>query len=73
MLRQRARQQPCIKAHKVTGQLGSSADVGKTQLILTGLALTSVSTGMVAGDWHVYNDLTHVLEQLAGSWDDAWS
>lgn len=54
----RLKQQPCIKAHNVTGQLCDSADAGKAQLILTGLALTSISTGMVAGDWHVSSQLS---------------
>lgn len=50
-----------MKAHKFTGQLGGSADLGKAQPILTRFALTFVSAGKVAGGWHGYNDLTHML------------
>lgn len=61
-----------IKAHEFIGQLGGSADVGKAQPVLTKFALTSVSTGKVAGGWCVCKDLTHVLGSwLAGSWGNA--
>lgn len=65
------KQPPFIKAHEFIGQVGGSADVGKSQPILTKFALRSVSTGKVAGGWCVY---THMLGSWrAGSWGNAWN
>lgn len=64
----RLKQQPLMKVHKFTCQLGSSADLGRPQPFLTELTPISVSTVRLAGRWHVYNDLTHMLEQLAENW-----
>lgn len=64
---------PFIDAHKFSGQRGgSAADLGRSQLTLAGLDLTSMSTGRVARGWHARDDLTHTPGSwLAGSWADA--
>ena len=58
------KESPFIDAHKFSGQRGgSAADLGRSQLILPGLDLTSMSTGRVARGWQG--------SWLAGSWGDA--